>query len=41
MEKEILYFTGRKRARAKRKYLRLVRKYEKCKLSDPSYIKRR
>jgi hypothetical protein len=39
MEKEILYFTGRKRAKAKRKYIRLLKT---CKeLQNPIYLKRR
>ena len=41
MEKETLYFTGRKRARARRKYLRLVRSYEETKLNEPIYLKRK
>lgn len=42
MEKEILYFTGRKRALARRKYLRLLRLcFEECKLDEPIYLRRR
>jgi hypothetical protein len=41
MEKETLYFTGRKRARARRKYLRLVRTYEENKQNEPMYLKRK
>jgi hypothetical protein len=42
MEKEILYFTGRKRALARRKYLRLLRLCkEECGLDDSIYLKRR
>jgi hypothetical protein len=42
MEKEILYFTGRKRERARRKYLRLIKSCSKeCGLEDPIYLKRR
>ena len=41
MEKEILYFTGRKKAMARRKYLRLLRICgEVCKLDEPIYLKR-
>jgi hypothetical protein len=41
MEKEILYFTGRKRAVARRKYLKLLRSCgEECKLDEPIYLKR-
>jgi hypothetical protein len=41
MEKEILYFTGRKRTRARRKYLRLLRTCgEECKLKEPIYLNR-
>ena len=40
MEKEILYFTGRKRARSK--YLRLLRSCGKeCKIDEPIYLERR
>jgi hypothetical protein len=39
MEKEILYYTGRKRAKAKRKYIRLLKT---CKeLEKPIYLVRR
>lgn len=42
MEKETLYFTGRKRAVARRKYFRLLKS---CKdgfsLEEPIYLKRR
>jgi len=41
MEKEILYFTGRKRARARRKYLRLVKNCEESKLKNPIYLRRK
>ncbi len=42
MEKEILYFTGRKRGRARDKYLRLLRSCGKeCKIDDPIYLERR
>jgi hypothetical protein len=42
MEKEILYFTGKKRALARRKYLRLLRLCnEECKLNEPIYLRRR
>jgi hypothetical protein len=42
MEKEILYFAGRKRALARRKYLRLLRLCnEECKLDEPIYLRRR
>ena len=41
MEKEILYFTGRKRAIARRKYFRLLRLCkEECRLDEPIYLKR-
>lgn len=41
MEKEIIYFTGRKRARARSKYLRLLRACKKeCKLDEPIYLER-
>jgi hypothetical protein len=42
MEKEILYFEGRRREIARRKYLRLLRSCSKeCGLEEPIYIKRR
>ena len=42
MEKEILYFSGKKRALARRKYLRLLRLCnEECKLDEPIYLRRR
>jgi hypothetical protein len=42
MEREILYFTGRKRERARRKYLRLIKSCSKeCGLEDPIYLKRK
>jgi hypothetical protein len=41
MEKEILYFKGRKRERAKRAYYRLLKSCGKqCELEDPIYLKR-
>jgi hypothetical protein len=41
MEKKILYLSGRKRARAKNKYLKLLRSYRKeCGLEKPIYLKR-
>jgi len=41
MEKEILYFKGRKRLNAKSKYLRLLRSCGKnCLLDEPVYIDR-
>ena len=42
MEKEILYFTGRKRAAARSKYLRLLKSCkEEYNLDEPVYLKRR
>jgi hypothetical protein len=42
MEKEILYFTGRKRVLARRKYLRLLKSCSKeCRLEEPIYLERR
>lgn len=41
MEKEIIYFTGRKRLRARRKYLQLLRLCGRnCLLNQPIYINR-
>ena len=41
MEKEILYFKGRKRLLARRKYMRLLRACGKnCGLDEPVYINR-
>jgi hypothetical protein len=41
MEREILYLTGRKRARARYKYLKLLRSCGKeCGLEKPIYLKR-
>ena len=41
MEKEILYFKGKKRERAKRKYYRLLRSCgAACGLEQPIYLKR-
>ena len=41
MEKEILYFKGKKRERAKRAYYRLLRTCgKKCALTEPIYLKR-
>jgi hypothetical protein len=41
MEKEILYFRGRKRERAKRKYQRLLKFCgTQCALQEPIYLKR-
>ena len=41
MEKEILYFTGRKRERARRKYLRLLKSCRKeYGLEDTIYLDR-
>ena len=41
MEKEILYFVGRKRERARRKYVKLLKSCSKeCGLEEPIYIKR-
>jgi hypothetical protein len=42
MEKEMLYFTGKKKALARRKYLRLLRLCnEECKLDEPIYLRSR
>ena len=42
MEKEILYFTGRKRERARRRYLKLLKSCSKeCGLEEPVYFDRR
>jgi len=42
MEKEIIYFAGRKRAIARRKYFRLLKSCkDECKLEEPIYLKRR
>jgi hypothetical protein len=42
MEKEILYFTGREREAARRKYLKLLKSCSKeCGLEEPIYINRR
>lgn len=41
MEKEILYFSGRKRALARRKYLRYLKLCGKqCSMGDPIFINR-
>ena len=41
MEKEILYLTGKKRERAKQKYLQLLRSCGKnCSLEQPLYLDR-
>ncbi len=41
MEKEILYFKGKRRLRAKRAYFKLLRTYgKKCALEEPIYLKR-
>jgi len=41
MEKEILYYKGKKRLMARRKYLRLLRSCgKKCALDEPIYIDR-
>jgi len=41
MEKEILYFKGKKRLRAKRAYHRLLQECDKtCELDKPIYLKR-
>jgi hypothetical protein len=41
MEKEIVYFTGRKRLRAKQRYLRLLRSCrQNCGLDETVYIDR-
>ena len=42
MEKEILYFKGKKRVQARRKYLRLLQLCKTtCSLEDPIYLNRR
>ena len=42
METETLYFTGRKRAMAKRKYVRLLKSCkDESSLEKPIYLKRR
>ena len=42
MEKEILYFKGKKRSHARKKYLRLILSCgTKCKLDEPQYIDRK
>ena len=42
MEKEILYYAGRKRALARRKYFRLLKSCNKeIGLEEPIYLKRR
>lgn len=41
MEKEIIYWKGRKRERAKQRYLRLLRSFEtNCSLDEPIYLDR-
>ena len=41
MEKEILYFKGKRRLRAKRAYYKLLRSCGKeCALEEPIYLKR-
>lgn len=41
MEKEILYFKGKRRLRAKRAYFKLLRTCgKKCALEEPIYLKR-
>jgi hypothetical protein len=41
MEKEIVYFRGRKRERARKAYLRLLRSCGKnCNLDEPIYLQR-
>ena len=41
MEKEILYFKGKRRLRAKRAYFKLLRTCgKKCALEKPIYLKR-
>ena len=41
MEKEILYFKGKKKERARTKYLRLLQSCGKdCNLKEPIYLKR-
>ena len=41
MEKEILYFIGKKRVRARRAYRRLLKSCgETCALTEPIYLKR-
>jgi len=41
MEKEIVYFKGKKRLKARRRYLRLLRSCGKfCLLDEPFYIDR-
>ncbi|MCW4030934.1 MAG: hypothetical protein NWE80_01070 [Candidatus Bathyarchaeota archaeon] len=41
MEKEILYFKGIKRQKAKRAYFRLLETCDKtCKIDDPIYFER-
>jgi hypothetical protein len=41
MEKEIVYFKGKKRARARKAYLRLLRSCGKnCNLDEPIYLRR-
>jgi len=42
MEKEIVYFTGRKRAVARRKHFRLLKSCKgESNLEEPIYLKRR
>jgi hypothetical protein len=41
MEKEILYFTGRKRTYAKKKYLQLIRSSKDLSLDEPIFLKRK
>ncbi len=41
MEKEILYFKGKRRLRARRAYFKLLRTCgKKCALEEPIYLKR-
>ena len=41
MEKEILYFTGKKRTYAKKKYLQLIRSCKDLSLDEPIFLKRK